>query len=114
MTFIDDLIKAVLKDLKGYAKAKFEKKAPELVAYMNTFLIKNTVDIERWEQLVKEGKLTGEEFSWLLKSRKDLLELKFLELAGYYLVEIEKARDELIEMIIKSALSLILMNSKSK
>ncbi len=108
MSFIDDLIKAVLKDLKGYAKSNFKKKAPELIKYMNTFLLDNTVDIERWEQLVKEGKLTSEEFSWLLKSRRDSLELKFLELAGYYLVEIEKARDDLIQLIIKSALSLIL------
>jgi hypothetical protein len=107
MSFIDDLIKVVLKDLKDYAKANFKKKAPELVEYMNTFLLNNTVDIERWEQLVKEGKLTGEEFSWMLKSRRDSLELKFLELGGYYLVNIEQTRDDLIKLIIKSALSLI-------
>jgi hypothetical protein len=108
MSFINDLIKAVLKDLKGYAKAKFKKDAPELYDYINTFLLNNVEDIKRWKNLVTKGKLTHEEFSWLLKSRKDTLELKFLELAGYYLVEIEKARDELIELIIKSALSLIL------
>ena len=108
MSFVNKLIKAVLEDLKNYAKAKFKKEAPELYDYINTFLLKNAVDIERWRKLVKQGKLKSEEFSWLLKSRRDFLELKFLELAGYYLVNAEKARDELMEMIIKSALSLIL------
>jgi len=108
MSFNDDLIKAVLKEIKRYAKAKFKEKAPELINYINTFLLNNTVDIDRWEQLVKEGKLTNEEFSWLLKSRRDSLELKFLEMGGFYLVNVEQTRNELIELIIKSALSLIL------
>jgi hypothetical protein len=35
------------------------------------------------------------------------LELKFLTLAGISLVELEKTRDDVIQVIIKSALSLI-------
>ena len=108
MSFNDDLIKAILKELKRYAKAKFKEKAPELIDYMNTFLLNNTVDFARWEQLVKEGKLTREEFYWLLKSRRDSLELKFLEMGGFYLVNVEQTRDELIQLIIKAAMKLVL------
>ena len=108
MSFVKKLIKAVLEELKNYAQAIFKKEAPELIEYMNTFLLENAEDIDRWRKLVKKGKLTEEEFSWLLKSRRDLLELKFLELAGYYLVNLEQTRNELIELITKSALALIL------
>jgi len=108
MSFNDDLINTVLKDLKRYAKTKFKEKAPQLLEYIDTFLIENADVIERWQSMTTEGKLTRDKFSWLLKSRRDTLELKFLELGGYYTVTVEKTRDDLIKLIIKAALSLIL------
>ncbi len=48
MSFNDDLINTVLKDLKRYAKTKFKEKAPQLLEYIDTFLIENADVIERW------------------------------------------------------------------
>jgi hypothetical protein len=63
--------------------------------------------MERWVKLVTEGSLTRDEFSWLVESKRDLLELEFLKLAGYTLLEAEHARDELLQLVIDSALSLL-------
>lgn len=108
MSFIKDLIKTIEQELKNLVKTKVEARALELRQYIETFLKENVADMERWGKLVTEGSLTRDEFSWLVKSKRDLLELEFLKLAGYSLVEAEQTRDEVLQLVIKAALSLIL------
>ena len=108
MSFIQDLIKTVEQELKNLVKTKSKARALELQQYVETFLNENVVDMERWLSLVREGSLTSDEFSWLVRSKKDLLELEFLELAGYTLVEAEQTRSDVLQLVIKAALSLIL------
>jgi hypothetical protein len=107
MSVTNDLIKKLVKELKKYAKSMFDTDVPELYEYIKSFVTQNTSDIERWLSLVTEGKLTRDDFYWLMKGKRDLLELEFLRLGGYILVDAEIARNEVIRIITKSALSLI-------
>ena len=51
-----------------------------------------------------EGSLSQDDFKWLVLGKKDLAEMKALERAGLALVQIDKCRNGIIDLVIGTAL----------
>jgi hypothetical protein len=60
------------------------------------FAIRRKENLERRAILLAEGKLTADEFNWLLRSDKNLLEMKAIKKRGLALVQMNKMQDAIL------------------
>lgn len=60
------------------------------------FAIQRKEVLEHRASLLAEGKLTKDEFSWLLRSDKNLLEMKAIKNRGLAVVQMNKLQDAII------------------
>lgn len=60
-------------------------------------------DLELWTNQLAEGKLTVEDFEFLVRGKKDLAKMKTLTQAGLAAVRIDRIRMAMIELIITAA-----------
>lgn len=64
------------------------------------FLEQTKENLKRWTLLLAEGKLTTEDFEWLVISQKDLAEMKALKQAGLSLIRVEQFRNSVLNLIV--------------
>ncbi len=69
------------------------------------FLRKSESDLERWTDLLVDGKLTQEEFEFLVMGRKDVIEMKALEAAGLAAVRVDRFRNAVLRLVVDTAFS---------
>jgi hypothetical protein len=72
------------------------------------FLEKTEDDLNRWADLVDEGKLTSDELEFLIMGKRDLAEMNGLKNAGLALVEAQKMRAIVIQVVIATIFDLLL------
>lgn len=107
MPYVDSFLNEVKDDIYGLAKEKLGGRVNEAKEDTRVFLEKTQGDFNRWIKLLKSSDLTQEDFEWLAKSKKDLMELYALKQAGLSLIEADKLKDDLLNLIIRGAFSLI-------
>ena len=61
------------------------------------------LDLELWTKLLAEGKLSIEDFEFLVRGKKDLAKMKALTEAGFAAVRIDRIRNALVELVITAA-----------
>ena len=108
MSFLDDFYNEIKDEMTALARANLEGFLEDIKKDTRLFLKKSGKDLQRWMNLVKTNGLTDRDFVWLLKSKKDLMELAALKKAGLSLVKIEETRNKLLGIIARAALSLLL------
>jgi len=94
---LEDLMKNNWKDFLDAAEA--DGKA---------FLLETKEDLKRWTRLLSNSDLTGEEFEFLVESKKDLLKLKALKKLGLTKVRIQMFQTAVIGLIIDTAFDFFL------
>jgi len=67
------------------------------------FLETSKDDARRWSKLLVEGKLTQDDYEWLILSKKDVVELQLLKEAGLSAVRIDRFKNALINLVIDTA-----------
>ena len=107
MANFDDLVNEVKNEITRLAREKLGGLAKEAKEDAENFLKRTKEDFERWLKLLKDGGLTSDDFLWLSKSKKDLLEMLALKQAGLSLVKAEKFGEELLALITSAALRLL-------
>ena len=107
MSYLNDLLNVLKNDISGLAKEKLDGRVKETKKDTLAFLKETQEDFQRWMKLIKDRNLSQEEFVWLAKSKKDLMELHALKQSGLTLIEADLFKDDLISTIIRGALSLI-------
>ncbi|MBC7358833.1 MAG: hypothetical protein H5U10_09890 [Desulfacinum sp.] len=65
-------------------------------------------DLRRWTALLVEGRLTKEEFRFLVESKKDLLELAALKEAGLSAIRLEQFRNGVVNLAVSTAVDVLL------
>lgn len=75
MSFIDDFIEKIMFIIGEEAREKFGSRIIEVNNDAAKFLEKTKTDINRWFELLQSSDLNKGEFIWLVKSKKDLLEM---------------------------------------
>lgn len=73
---------------------------------VRAYLEQARADLERWVAMLAEDQLTRDEFEFLVKGRKDLAEMQALEQAGLALVRVDRFRDQLLDLVVGTAVNL--------
>ena len=96
-------LKDGVKDLIGQTLKEHSKAAGKDAS---AFLEKARADLERWTLELAEGKLTNDDFAFLVKGKKDLAEMEALKQAGLALVRIDQFRNSVFDLVIGTALKM--------
>jgi hypothetical protein len=75
----------------------------QAIGGMKTFLDRSRADLERWSGMLEKGDLSFDEFQSLLKGMKDAGEIRAIRVAGVTLARVQRLRDQLIDLLVKSA-----------
>jgi hypothetical protein len=75
---------------------------------VEAFLNESRDKLERWTKLLASGELTLEDYTWLLKSQKDLFVMRTLYNAGITQMRIEVFKNKVINTIIDVVSKLVL------
>jgi hypothetical protein len=75
---------------------------------LQDFLTQSRVDLELWTQQLAHGDLSEDEFADLAAGLKDLAIMQALTKAGVAAANIQRLRDVVIDLVIKSALKTFL------
>ena len=108
MSDFDDFREAVLKDAEELAKTVLKRGVKEARTDAETFIKKSAAKLERWTRLLAAGELTKEEFASLVRSQKDLAELKALSKAGIQASRLQKFREKLTNVVVDKAFDVLL------
>lgn len=93
----------ILKELKTTLVTLFNDKyelTKESKKDIDAFLKESRDKLERWTILLKEQKLTIEDFEWLVKSQKDLFHLKALQIAGVSKISLGHFKNKIVKTIV--------------
>ena len=63
--------------------------------------------LKRWTTLLAEGKLTTEDFEWLVNSQKDLIQMAALKQTGLALIRIDQFKASLMNMVVDTVFSFL-------
>jgi len=107
MSFIDEYIEKIMYVIGEEAREKFGGRLDETKKDTREFLEKTKTDITRWFGLLQSDSLNKEDFIWLVKSKKDLLEMTALKQSGLSLVDVEEFKDSILYSLIKVAFGLV-------
>jgi hypothetical protein len=100
-----------LKELRAGAVEIAKKESSEYLKEAKgdcqDFLNSVKADLKRWTKLLAEGKLTKEDYQFLVKGKKDLAEMNALTEAGLASIRIDRIRIALIDLIINAAFKVV-------
>lgn len=102
---------AFFEKLKAGAEGIARKEALEFAlaaqkdsrAFLETF----RGDLQRYTELAATGRITREEFEFLVMAKRDLAAMEALKQAGLAKIRIEKIKNGILELVISSVFELI-------
>lgn len=107
MIDFDTFLKTVSADLGTLAEDLGRNYAKGVVKDGTDFAKRFKDRIERRITLLANGKLTKDEFEWLMKAEKNLVELKSIEKKGLAVVQLNEIRDAIIDTLIGAAFKMV-------
>lgn len=90
----------ILKEIESLAQKTFKEHKDKAFKDGKVFLNKIEDDLEQLSNLLAKGELTAEQFEWLVRAKKDLAEMVLLKQAGLALVQIDKFKNSLLDLVI--------------
>lgn len=108
MSNSDEFNDAIEDGVKELSKRILKGFKEEALADAKAFLDASKEDLHRWTKLLSEGKLSEDDFEWLVLGRKDVVELHALKQSGLALVRLDRFRNALIDLVIDTAIDVFL------
>jgi hypothetical protein len=99
----EDFLDQVKTGTRDLALELFTEYQETAIKESEAFFAAAKADLERWAKLLVAGELTREDFEWLVKGKKDLLDLHALKQAGLARVRIDKFRNGVLRLVIDKA-----------
>lgn len=103
----ETIFKSLKDALIALAKESIKDFAGDAADDAIVFLELSREKLERWTALLAEGKITPEDFEWLIKSQKDLVVLLALKRAGVAAIRLDEFKQKIIETIIGKVFTLL-------
>jgi hypothetical protein len=107
MLNFENLVNEVMNEITALAREKLGGLVNEAKEDARSFLKGTEEDFKRWFTLLKDGKLTRDDFIWLSKSKKDLIEMFALKQAGLSQVKMQQFANNLLDILLGSAFKLL-------
>ena len=105
---IEKIIKELKAELEKLFTEKFSDFPKEVKTDLEEFIEKSEEKIKRWTLLLRDNAITPEEFAWLIKSQKDLLELRALYSVGISKIKLGHFKNKVLDTILETILRIIL------
>jgi len=99
MTLFEDFLQILSEDLKTLAEEYGRDYSRVLLKAGTDFARETRTDLERWARLLASGQLTEADFKWLLKGKKDLMEMELLKQEGLSMAHKDRLQQALINTI---------------
>ena len=94
--------------LRKLADSSFQKYSSQLLEDGTAFASKLEEDLKRWSAEYEIHEMTKEEFEFLVKSKKDLLEMEALKQEGLARTDLNKLRNAIVETVTGTAVKFLL------
>lgn len=108
MPDFDEFLKVLRGNMEDLARKSWKGYREAAVKDGESFLRKAKDDLKRWTMLLAEGKLTQEDFVWLVQGKKDLAVLEALKQEGLSLVQLDRFRNALLDVVVNTAIGVYL------
>ena len=108
MAKFDDFLEALREGLKQLAGQAIHDYRAAGIKDGQAFLQKTRADLERWTKALAKGQLSKADFEWLLQGKKDLAVMEALKQEGLALVEVDKFRSSLVDLVVNTAFKVFL------
>lgn len=103
----DNFIVAVQDGLKTLAKNTVQDALDQAEADAKAFVKDSEESLRRWGDALAQGKITKEDFEYLVGGQKDLAKMHALKAIGVTQARLERFRTGLISLIVSSAFDAI-------
>lgn len=103
----DKILQELKKSLVSLFNDKFNEFSKESKKDIELFLSESKDKLERWTSLLAQGKLTVEDFEWLVESQKDLFKMKTLQAAGISKISLGHFKNKVVKTIVDTIKTLI-------
>jgi hypothetical protein len=108
MASFNDFWKELTKELSEFADYSWSTFKKAAVSDGKAFLDQSKEDLKRWTVLLADGKLTPDDFEWLVAGKRDLAELVALKQAGLTKVALDRFSNGLVDTIVSTAFKVFL------
>lgn len=103
MPDFEKFLDALKGNIREYAEEDWKGHVDDLISDGSAFLDKTKEDLKGWATQLAEGSLSKDDFMWLVQGKKDLAEMEALKQAGLALVELDRCRKELLDLVVNTA-----------
>lgn len=100
--------KEILRDVVNLAKGAFHDRKSEIEELTNSFLAASEANIKRWGEAMLKGDISKAELENLVRGEGRLLKVTLLEQAGISLIEIDKLRQGILDIVVKVVSKVVL------
>ncbi len=107
MANFNDFWKELQKATGDFVEANWKDVKDAALKDGSGFMDKAKKDLQRWTTLVAEGRLTKQDFEFLVKGKKDLAAMEALKQAGLTEVRVGRFTNGLIEVVTTTAFKVL-------
>lgn len=98
---------AIKGEVKETIVLAFNEYAQEAASDADKMLLSIKEDLKTWTLELANGELTKDEYEFLLKSKKDLVEMNVIKQAGLTLIQKDELKNKIFNSIVKVVSGLI-------
>ncbi|UWS79098.1 hypothetical protein N1037_17830 [Phaeobacter sp. G2] len=103
----EDFIDAVQDGLKTLAKNTVQEALDQAETDAKVFVKNSEESLRRWGDALAQGKITKDDFEYLVGGQKDLAKMHALKAVGVTQARLERFRTGLISLIVSSAFDVV-------
>lgn len=103
----EDFVDAVEDGLKTLAKNTVQETLDQAETDAKAFVKESEESLRRWGDALAQGKITKDDFEYLVGGQKDLGKMHALKAAGVAQARLERFRTGLISLIVSSAFDVV-------
>ena len=103
----DSFFKELKNGIKEIAKTEAADFVKEATSDGKDFLNTIKADLKKWTRQLAEGKLSEDDFEFLVRGKKDLAEMEALKQAGLAAIRVDRIRVAVIDLILSASEKLV-------
>ncbi len=103
MSDLEDFFEKLADGLRQLVEKEWRSLQAEALSDANAFIHQMEADLQRWIRLLAAGDLTQDDFEFLVRGKKDLIELAALKQQGLAAVRLDRFKQALADLIIRTA-----------
>ena len=108
MSDFNEFLKVLKDNTEDIARNSWKEYRKAAMKDGGSFIRKTKADLERWTMLLAEGKLTQDDFAWLVQGKRDLAVLEAMKQEGLSQVQLNRFRNALMDVVVNTAVGVFL------